>query len=385
MELKAKDQQQSKSANTSSSIRLSEWAQWLEERQISLSFGSLFALLLAHGHTLESDHASRKAKLLALASYNPRTGRYAVGPGGDARIVLSLLLLLTGLRAAAMKLVLSPLAARWGVRGRKDAVRFAEQAWMLIYYNYLYYTSSYFLDMEALWTDWPQREVGGLMKFYTLAQLAFWMQQVLVIHLEQRRKDHWQMLGHHVVTIALIVAEYAYHQTRVGNLIMVLMDVIDLFLPLAKCLKYLGFTWICDVLFGFFVLSWVLARHVLFVITCWSVYSDLPRVTPDACYRGPAERLRGPLPVPDDPSRFLEPFVDPSGMVCFTKNIAYGFLAFLLSLQLMMVVWFTFIVKIILKILKGERAEDVRSDTEEDEDDGEDELGDGKSSLGNKQ
>lgn len=102
---------------------------------------------------------------------------------------------------------------------------------MLTLTKYLYYNSSYFLNMEELWTNWPQREVGGLMKFYTLPQLAFWMQQVLVIHLEQRRKDHWQMLGHHVVTIALIVAEYAYHQTRVGNLIMVLMDVIDLFLP----------------------------------------------------------------------------------------------------------------------------------------------------------
>ncbi|OAA78920.1 TRAM1-like protein & fumonisin [Akanthomyces lecanii RCEF 1005] len=359
--------------STNGATKLSEWAQWLEERQISLSFGSMAALLIAHGYTLEADHASRRAKLLALASYNPQTGNYAVGRG-DLYIVLFFILLLTGLRASAMKLVLSPLATRWGVRRRKDATRFAEQGWMLIYYNvfwpmgmYLYYNSSYFLNMEELWTNWPQREVGGLMKFYTLAQLAFWMQQVLVIHLEQRRKDHWQMLGHHVVTIALIVAEYAYHQTRVGNLIMVLMDVIDLFLPLAKCLKYLGFTWICDVLFGFFVLSWVLARHILFVVTCWSVYHDLPRLTSDACYRGSAENLQGPFPIPDDWTRFIEPFVDPSGVVCFGTNIAYGFLAFLISLQVMMMVWFTFIIKIIVKILQGERAEDVRSDTEDDE------------------
>ncbi len=33
----------------------------------------------------------------------------------------------------------------------------------------------------------------------------------------------------------------------------------------------------------------------------------------------------------------------------------------------MMMVWFTFIIKIIVKILQGERAEDVRSDTEDDE------------------
>ncbi len=107
---------------------------------------------------------------------------------------------------------------------------------------------------------------------------------------------------------------------------------------------------------------------MLFLVTCWSVYRDLPRLTPDACYRGPADNLRGPLPVPDDWSRFLEPFADPTGIVCFGANIAYGFLAFLLALQVMMMVWFTFIAKIIVKILKGERAEDVRSDTEDDAD-----------------
>lgn len=92
------------------------------------------ALLMAHGYTLEADHASRRAKLLALASYNPQTGHCAVGRG-DLYIVLFFILLLTGLRASAMKLVLSPLATRWGVRRRKDATRFAEQGWMLVYYN----------------------------------------------------------------------------------------------------------------------------------------------------------------------------------------------------------------------------------------------------------
>lgn len=93
--------------------------------------------------------------------------------------------------------------------------------------------------MREPWTDWPQREIDGLIKAYLLGQRAFWIQQVLVINIEDRRKDHWQMLTHHFVTIALIAASYAYHPTRVANLIMVLMDVIDLFLPVssAKLLK----------------------------------------------------------------------------------------------------------------------------------------------------
>jgi acyl-CoA-dependent ceramide synthase len=38
-------------------------------------------------------------------------------------------------------------------------------------------------------------------------------------------------MTHHVVTIVLIVASYAYNFTRVGCLIMVLMDWCDIFFP----------------------------------------------------------------------------------------------------------------------------------------------------------
>jgi very-long-chain ceramide synthase len=69
------------------------------------------------------------------------------------------------------------------------------------------------------------------MKGYMLAQLAFWVQQVLVINIEERRKDYWQMLTHHFVTISLMYGSYRYGYTRVGNLILVLMDVVDIFLP----------------------------------------------------------------------------------------------------------------------------------------------------------
>ena len=71
------------------------------------------------------------------------------------------------------------------------------------------------------------------MKGYMVLQLAFWLQQVLVINIEERRKDHWQMLTHHFVTISLIYGSYRYGYTRVGNVILVLMDVSDLFLSVS--------------------------------------------------------------------------------------------------------------------------------------------------------
>lgn len=89
------------------------------------------------------------------------------------------------------------------------------------------------MDLHALWTAWPSRDLAPMMKTYLLVQWAFWLQQIIVIHIEERRKDHWQMLTHHFVTTSLIWACYGYGHTRVGNLILILMDIGDLILPVS--------------------------------------------------------------------------------------------------------------------------------------------------------
>lgn len=94
------------------------------------------------------------------------------------------------------------------------------------------------MNMEHLWSDWPNREMDGLMKAYILTQLAFWLQQILVVNIEERRKDHWQMLTHHFITVSLIMASYRYRFTRVANVILILMDVSDFFLPVSRLLPF---------------------------------------------------------------------------------------------------------------------------------------------------
>jgi acyl-CoA-dependent ceramide synthase len=69
------------------------------------------------------------------------------------------------------------------------------------------------------------------LKLYYLSQTAFWVQQIFVINVEERRKDHWQMFTHHIVTIFLLAFSYGYRQMRAGNAILVLMDVVDLIFP----------------------------------------------------------------------------------------------------------------------------------------------------------
>src|SRR5436309_15635021 len=95
------------------------------------------------------------------------------------------------------------------------------------------YHSNYWLNLSELWTSWPTRETGGLLKWYYLVQYAFWMQQILVVNIEERRKDYHQMFAHHIITCALMFGSYGYHQTRVGNAFLCVMDVVDLLLPVS--------------------------------------------------------------------------------------------------------------------------------------------------------
>ena len=72
------------------------------------------------------------------------------------------------------------------------------------------------------------------MKWYYLVQFAFWLQQIIVVNIEERRKDYWQMLSHHIITCILMLTSYGYHQTKVGNVILCLMDVVDIFLSVCR-------------------------------------------------------------------------------------------------------------------------------------------------------
>ena len=110
-----------------------------------------------------------------------------------------------------------------------------------------------------------------------------------------------------------------------------------------------------------------MARHVFFGMVVWSVYDHTPNILPYACFKGTATALEGPLSYPSGWSHYLEPFLNPSGTVCHNRGIYYGFLFCLLFLQVMMVMWFALIVRVALRVIRGDGADDVRSDDEAEE------------------
>ncbi|KAK8145495.1 sphingosine N-acyltransferase lag1 [Beauveria asiatica] len=346
-------------------------SRWFVENQIGLSFNLLALLFLAHAFIPKArEHTN---KFFHISYYNPNSGNYAIGVD-DMYLIAFFIVLFTGLRAGCMEYMLAPVGRSRGITKRKDLTRFTEQGWLFVYYSvfwtmgaYMYYKSPYWLNLRELWTNWPNRETDGLMKGYVLAQWAFWLQQIIVINIEDRRKDHWQMFSHHIITTLLISSCYCYHHTRVGHLILVIMDVVDLFLPAAKCLKYSGFTTACDYAFGLFMISWFAARHVIYMMVCWSVYAHIPQEIQYGCYSGSNANIVGPQDPGDGLGHLFEPYYNSTGRVCFNNNIKWAFLTPLLALQVITIIWFTMIVRVAIKVLRGDGAEDSRSDDEDEE------------------
>ncbi|KAL7282270.1 hypothetical protein ACG7TL_003740 [Trametes sanguinea] len=233
---------------------------------------------------------------------------------------------------------------------RRSVIRFAEQGWSVIYYTAQWCFGVYVhhhlptsvLNPINVWTDYPHVPLAGPIKFYYLLQTAFYMHQVLIINAEARRKDHWQMMTHHIITIVLMVGSYFYNYTRVGCLIMVLMDLCDIFLPLAKMFRYLGMSTLCDATFVTFLLSWFVTRHVLFLLaikTTWEAWYVVPRIW------------------------------DPARGHFMTKETYFGFFAMLVALQIIQLIWFWMICRVAYRVVTGQGAEDTRSDDEDDEED----------------
>ncbi|KAL8824896.1 MAG: hypothetical protein Q9191_004749 [Dirinaria sp. TL-2023a] len=344
-------------------------SQWIVDHQIGFAVNLLVLLALTHLCFPRARRHTRK--FFQLSYYNPGSGKYTLG-WDDLPLVFYWIVVFTGLRAAVMDYILEPLAFMAGIEKKKEKVRFAEQAWIFLYSSsfwslgmYLMYNSKYWLNLRHLWTDWPTRELDGLFKWYYLVQFAFWLQQMVVVNIEERRSDYAQMFAHHVVTSALIFTSYGYHHGRVGNMIMCLMDIVDILLPLAKMMKYMQFQLICDITFGLFIVVWFVTRHVFYLFVLWSLHADAPQIIKYGCYWGPTQNLGGPIEPPDRFGHLLQPFLNPVGLVCWNGKIADSFMVTLLALQVILLLWFVMIIQVAIKVIRGGEAEDSRSDDEE--------------------
>lgn len=278
----------------------------------------------------------------------PNSTAYDVGVH-DSFFVVFWVINLSFLRCLLITFVFKPMARMLNITDFKATQRFIEQWWSVIYYSVswscgmvLYHKSSYFFNCYNLFAGWPHDQLSGFMKTYYLIQTASWFQQFIVLHLEARRKDHYQMLSHHIVTILLCTGSYRFYFTRIGHIILLMMDIVDVTLSFAKILKYSGFQTLCDVMFIVFMGVWIVSRHGFYNYVLYYTFRYARSIMNMNC----------------------NTIAGAAAKMCYTDVQIDGFLALLAALQVIMCVWMYMILKVAIRVVTGGDADDIRSDSD---------------------
>ncbi|KAJ7796475.1 TLC domain-containing protein [Mycena olivaceomarginata] len=187
-----------------------------------------------------------------------------------------------------------------GVSKQGKIERFGEQGYAVVYFagmgmwgayilstapsSYASAKSYVHINTKAFWEDYPHTHMGGPLKAYYLAQIAYWCQQftVLGLGLEKRRSDHWELVVHHVVTIWMVTWSYEMRVVLLGNAVFVSMDVPDVLLALSKMLNYLKLERAKVMSFAVFVVGWTYFRHYISICILWALQYEFHLVPQEA-------------------------------------------------------------------------------------------------------
>ncbi|KAF8165257.1 longevity assurance proteins LAG1/LAC1 [Crassisporium funariophilum] len=184
--------------------------------------------------------------------------------------------------------VSKPAAKYFGLKRSSKVDRFGEQTYALVYfmffgawgYRVMSQLPTFWYNTQQFWEAYPQWQMTPELKRYYLMQFAYWWQQllVLVLGLEKPRKDYWELVAHHFVTLWLIGWSYLVNCTWVGNAVYMSMDIPDTFLAFSKLLNYIQWDTAKVYAFGVFFAVWTYFRHYLNLKIIWSVAFEQPNI-----------------------------------------------------------------------------------------------------------
>eukprot|EP00996_Jenningsia_fusiforme_P002412 NODE_3241_length_1017_cov_30.912190_g2979_i0.p1 GENE.NODE_3241_length_1017_cov_30.912190_g2979_i0~~NODE_3241_length_1017_cov_30.912190_g2979_i0.p1 ORF type:complete len:268 (+),score=50.56 NODE_3241_length_1017_cov_30.912190_g2979_i0:1-804(+) len=129
----------------------------------------------------------------------------------------------------------------------------------------------------ALWYGFPNIPMSSGVHVYYAFQVGFYVSStVFTVILEERRRDHWVMVTHHIVSVTLVLSSYSQRVHRLGCIVLITRELSDILLHAAKVALYLGSPFFANVLFATLMATWPLLRllyHPLVVLR--SSYVDV--------------------------------------------------------------------------------------------------------------
>jgi ceramide synthetase len=220
----------------------------------------------------------------------------------------------------------------------KTLKKLSESGYKIVYYLPLWIWGVYIANQEGLltntrkyWEGIPNPPISeNLLTFYTF-QLAFYFYTTLsLVCFDVKRKDYYALLIHHFVTICLIYFSWFFGYVRVGTIVFICMDIVDVFLEAAKFTNYLKLNPLFpNVFFTLMVLSWAGFRLFLFpYLVVRSAFSESTDV-------------------------HLAEGHD------YKMSVWYLFNSLLWILQALQVYWFYYVIKALVRMLTTGKVEDV--------------------------
>lgn len=101
---------------------------------LRVEFSIIMLSCFAAVHLLLPEYRPTTTKLFKISYHKPATDLYGKGKD-DMYFVTFWIVMFTFLRATAMDYIFTPLARRGGISTKRGLTRFAEQAWLLVYYS----------------------------------------------------------------------------------------------------------------------------------------------------------------------------------------------------------------------------------------------------------
>ncbi|XP_059308689.1 ASC1-like protein [Lycium ferocissimum] len=237
---------------------------------------------------------------------------------------------------------------------RKRIRKFKESAWKCLYFISAAvfalsatYNEPWLKKTRYYWVGpgnqvWPEHRYKSKLKAFYMYSGGFYAYSIFaLIFWETRRSDFGVSMSHHVTAAILIVLSYILRFARVGSVVLALHDASDIFLELGKMSKYCGAEALASYSFILFVLSWIVLRLTYFPF--WVLWSTSYEVT----YTLDRQKhgVEGPI-------------------------YYYVFNSLLYCLLVFHIYWSVLIYRMLVKQIqsRGRLSEDVRSDSEEDDD-----------------
>lgn len=225
-------------------------------------------------------------KFVAISYQVEGTNMYGKGIK-DLCFVFYYMIFFTFFREFILDVVIRPLPNLLNVKSNHKSKRIKEQTFYVIYYTLsspfgiyiMYHSDLWWFKTAPMYRTYPDFNNSYLFKLFYLGQAAFWAQQscVLTLQLEKPRKDHKEMIFHHVVTLLLVWLSYVFHFTKMGLPIYISMDVSDLLLSYSKIFNYLDSP-LTPYVFFIFATGWAYTRHYLNMKILWSVLTEFRTV-----------------------------------------------------------------------------------------------------------